>query len=407
MKKIITITIMLIYVVILLVGCGSNEDKSNFRTTPERKSDISDGQQKFAFDLISELENDLKENENMFISPMSISIALAMVVNGAEGETKEEILQTLHLNELSDEVRNEYYKQLIMYLENHNEDFLMSIANSIWSDDKFEAKEPFITENKEMLFSEVREQPLLTQQTVDDINEWASENTNGNIEKIFDSVNDMHPEVVMYLINAIYLKGNWELPFNEEMTKKGTFYNVDNTESTIDFMWQSAKYSYTETRELQAVRLPYANSNAFMTIVLPKHIDKFEINESKWKKINHSFDEEMIDIKMPKFTLEYENEMSNYLKNLGIEKAFNKAQSDFSRITDDPRFVISRVLHNTFVEVDEKGSEAAAVTAIEAVAESSIVTKIPEMVINRPFYIFIHDEEFDVILFAGRINTIY
>ncbi|MFA9560569.1 serpin family protein [Evansella sp. AB-rgal1] len=401
----------LLSLVLLLSACGvedENGDQVNGDgftkdfSVDHIDTDVSSKQQQFGFDLMEEIQSDLRNDENMFISPLSISIAFAMVMNGASEETKEEMLKVFYLDELNDEERNNYFHQLILYLENFQEDIEVAIANSIWSDEEFEPKEEFIQISQDWLFSEYIRQVLRTEETVEDINSWVEENTNGLIEEIFESVDDMDPDVVMYLINAIYFKGDWELEFDATKTFTNTFYNLDGSESMVDYMNDMEEFYYQETDDYQAVKLPYKGETSHMVIVLPTDIQDFQMSEDVWNDISSSFVKEEIQLQMPKFTLQYNVELSKYLQNLGVESAFVETKSNFSNITDDPRFKISRVLHDTFLEVDEKGTEAAAVTTVEAVVESAPM--IPFMTINQPFYLFIYEEIADVILFSGRIN---
>ena len=376
----------------------------------ETENDISPGEKniveasnKFGFKLFREIVKS-EPDKSIFISPLSISMALAMTYNGAEGKTKQAMAKTLELSGLSiDEVNNSYLS-LTQRLIQLDPDVAFQIANSIWSRIGFQVEQDFIEQNKKYFEAMIRSLDFNNPQSVDTINNWVNEQTNGKITEIIQP--PISQDVVMFLINAIYFKGIWVHEFDEEKTRDDMFNLPDGSTIPCRMMVQKNDFQYFENDDFQAIDLPYGNGKFSMTIFLPKphiHIDKLiaRFNQNNWNNWLENFNERKGTIHLPKFKLEYLKELKDVLSALGMGIAFSR-QADFTRINKRGDLFISKVLHKTFIEVDEKGTEAAAVTLVE-VSRLSVESSVFDMRVDRPFVFMIRDSQSQDILFMGKI----
>jgi serine protease inhibitor/Tol biopolymer transport system component len=366
------------------------------------KSTIVAGNSKFALKIFSELGN-TEGQQNLFISPLSMSLALSMAYNGANNNTKEQMMKTLEYNGISLENVNKYNNTLLRLLLT-DQDITLSIANGIFSKKGANFKQDFLNINRENYFSEISELDFSSPEAVDTINTWVSDRTNDKIPKIIDKINDGE---LIFLINAIYFKGTWTNIFEKSLTKDQDFKLVDGTVKTIPMMNQLGLYKHFKDENVEFVRLPYGNSQRTgMYFFIPgegKNLEQLKQNLSyenldKWLS---SMDRGRGNIKIPKFRLEYGADLIAPLEKLGMSDAFNSS-ADFTKMTDISGFLLTRALHKTFVEVNEEGTEAAAATII-----GGGVTSVPDppfnFTVDRPFITAIVDERTKTILFMGSI----
>ena len=381
------------------------EDKISSEESDEiiKSVDVNllDGNTEFSFKIFRELVTEDKD-ENIFISPLSISTALAMTYNGAEGETKEEMAEALEFKGISLEDLNQGFKDLMVGIQNADDEIELNIANSIWLREGFDCKEDFLDRNRKYFSSEVEEIDFSSPDAPGIINSWIEDATEGKIEKMIDEIS---LDVVMYLINAIYFKGNWTYEFDEDATEEKNFYLLDGSLKKVPMMAQSEEFSYFEGDNFSSVRLPYGEEKTAMYVILPDEGVNPDtvissLNAEKWNEYTGSFYRTEASILMPKFKMEYGIKLLNdTLTSLGMGTAFSQ-MADFSGI--NPDVYISRVLHKAVIEVNEKGSEAAAVTVVE-VAETAMVVDIVEFIVNRPFIFVISDDRSGSILFMGKV----
>ena len=239
----------------------------------------------------------------------------------------------------------------------------------------------------------------------DIINSWLEDKTNGLIK---ETLNPPLPRnAVMYLINAIYFKGTWTIQFDEEKTRDGTFYTSGETQSTVKMMSLREEFPYYENDELQMVDLPYGNGDFSMTIVLPKkekNIDALisDMSEESWNLLTSNLSPDTGDILLPRFKLEYKTELIRPLTEMGMGIAFSEGLADFSKMRSQNDLFISRVLHKSFVEVNEEGTEAAAVTVV-GIDTSIGPSQGFSMIVNRPFLFVIREHRSGTIMFMGKI----
>ncbi len=359
----------------------------------------------FAFQLFSEIQKS-QSNKNIFISPSSIALALSMTYNGASGKTQEAMAKTLNFQGMSLEEVNQANKDLGILLNSLNTDIKLDIGNSIWAKKGISFDPNFLQRNQYFYQSKVSEIDFNHPQTPDIINNWVKDCTKGKIPQIIDK---LEPDGVMVLLNAIYFKANWEQEFAEKSTKELPFYLPNGNQKQHPIMFQSSQHLYYEDEDFQAVSLPYGEGRVSMYIFLPAEqvgLEKFYqiLNDKNWQDWMLEFDYHKVNLGLPKFKTEYEVTLNNVLKSLGMEIAFDKRAADFSGMRPTPaELYIDEVKHKTFVEVNEAGTEAAATTSITMGTRSAEI--VVNMLVDRPFFFVIRDNDSGTILFMGEITN--
>ena len=348
--------------------------------------------------------NDLcktNNKENVCLSPLSAQFALAMVANGAEDKTKEEIYKAVG----SSTNANSYYKELLHTL-NTNYDWQhceVNVANSIWINNKLSVKEPFITENKEN-FDAAIETVEFNDSTLHRINEWCSEMTK---EKIPTILNDINPNDKMYLINALYFNAVWNKKFNKENTKKENFTTENGKVVKVDMMKQRENSLYCNNKDFEITVKRYYDGEYSMLLALPKKGVKCDETAQAIMSNLEKYLSEMsrceVDLSMPQFTVEFGSSLKQVLEQQGITRAFGK-RAQFNGISDEP-LCISDIMQKTYIKVDEDGTEAAAVTALRVGAMSMRPQNIIPMKLDRPFVFAIIKNDSNEVLFIGKIGN--
>jgi serpin B len=323
-----------------------------------------------------------------------------MTYNGAVGETERAMAEVLEIDELDLDTVNHSNAALRNSLENPDPKVEISIANSIWSRQGIEFNPDFLERNQLFFGAEVAALDFSAPQTTGIINEWVDTNTNGKIEKIVDRID---PQTLLFLINAIYFKGNWQDEFDKSQTRPGIFHLSDGSEKQVQMMRREGEYPYFRGKHFEAAGLPYGDGRLSMYIFLPNrnsNLNEFlgGLNAENWTSWLAQFSKVGKDSMMilPRFKLEYEVNLNDTLKALGMEIAFDN-RADFSGM--GPNLFISEVRHKTFVEVNEEGTEAAAATSV--VGATSVP---PTFRVDRPFFFAIYDAETQTILFMGTVT---
>ena len=366
---------------------------------------IVEANTKFAFNLFDEILK-TEQNSNVFISPFGISVAVAMALNGAAGDTEEGMVNTLQLDNIDTEVINPGYAILQQKLQAADPKVTLTIANSLWGNQDFSFNSEYLQRNSQFFDAEITSLDFTDPISVNSINHWVNGKTNGKIPKIIDEISS---DDVLFLINAVYFKGSWQTEFDPDNTRDAMFHLADGSNKQVPMMFREDKYPFFYSKEFQAVSLPYGDGQISMYIFLPSvdsDLNTFlkSLNIENWKVWISQFNEQKVGVHIPKFKLEYKIELNQALKNLGMETAFNRSQADFSRMvsTDTAlpgNLYISKVDHKTFVEVNEEGTEAAAVTGIGV----SVTSLPPQFTVNRPFFFVMRDNETGTILFMGAV----
>ncbi|AFY53009.1 serine protease inhibitor [Rivularia sp. PCC 7116] len=402
-----------------VIGCSqlSNSNNRAFAQsqTPQSELPISDkpasidteivsANTKFGFNLFSQLL--IRDNsKNIFFSPSSIALALSMTYNGASGSTQEEMAQALELQGMSLQQINSNYAELKASLENPDPQVTLNIANSLWVDRNTSLKPKFIESNQNYYQAQVTNLNFADTRASDQINDWVRENTEGKIDKIINKIN---PDEVLFLLNAIYFKGSWKKEFQSDKTAEFPFYLSSGEEKQHPMMSQSGDYTYYETENFQAVSLPYGeNGRVSFYIFLPKQNSELKLfydnlNAANWEKWMSKFVKREGFVRIPRFKTDYETTLNDALSALGMQEAFSN-NANFSEMGNNLK--ISQVKHKTFVEVNEEGTEAAATTSVGIqLTSAQLPSQKPfEMIVNRPFFCAIRDNQTRSILFMGSI----
>lgn len=404
MSKILTLA-LLPCLCIGLLQCTTRSvptDPKGSRELTAAEKRLVESDNKFGLKLFKGIIREEKD-KNVFVSPLSVSMALGMTYNGANGETQEAMQKTLELSGLTIQQVNESYKSLIELLSQLDPKVLFQIANSIWYRQEYSFEKEFIDLNKTHFNAEVSGLNFNDPNAPKTINAWVDKNTNGKIKEIVDAPID--PLMVMFLINAIYFKGFWTYQFDKELTKDDLFTLPDGSKKACKMMKQKAEFQYFENADFQAIDLRYGDGDFSMSIFLP-HLDKnidsliAKFDQENWDLWIGSFFKHELTLYLPKFTLEYELLLNDVLKSLGMAIAFDPFKADFTKMYKGPESLyISKVKHKTFVEVNEEGTEAAAVTSV-GIAMTSVGTV---MRVEWPFVFAIRENKSGTILFIGKI----
>jgi serpin B len=356
----------------------------------------------FGFNLFDEIRK-TEQDKNIFISPLSVSLALAMTLNGAAGETEQAMTNTLQLQGLDSEAINGGYAGLRQTLLTSDPKVTLTIANSLWARQGIPFHQSFLQRNTHFFEAKISTLNFNDPSTPETINQWVDTNTNGKIQKIVGDTID--PDTVLFLINAIYFKGAWQREFDLSRTQDDSFYLANGDVKQVPMMRQQRRYPYYRGENFQAISLAYGDGEMSMYIFLPDHesnLNSFlaDLNAERWENWMSQFHGQDVSLVMPKFKLEYETGLNAPLASLGMGIAFTE-DANFSGMAPAPLF-IKDVLHKTFVKVNEEGTEAAAVTSVEVGITSVPPPPIP-FTIDRPFFFAIRDNQTKTVLFMGVV----
>ncbi len=396
----------------LLFSC-SGPTEPDYSTLPRdltpEEIELAQSSDRFGLKLFREVVRQ-QPDSNIFISPLSVSMALGMTANGAAEATLDSMRATLELASLTEAESNAAYQSLIELLTGADPQVQFDIANSIWYRDIWTFNDDFLQRCRDYFDAVVRGLDFSKSAAADTINAWVDENTQGKIKEIVDKPIDSF--TAMFLINALYFKGTWTYEFDPEDTKDDEFTRLDGSKAPCSMMSQEADLLYQETEQFQAVDLPYGDGLFSMAVLLPKsdvHVDTLaaHLTADNWASWIGDLDTHAVALELPKFKLEYDLKMNDVLKALGMAVAFDGGQANFSRMLVESgaypgNLFIDKVKHKTFVQVDEEGTEAAAVTSVEmgftSIGPSSIIMRV-----DRPFVFVIRERTSGALLFMGKI----
>jgi len=362
---------------------------------------------RFTFSLFRETLRQQPATANVFISPLSVGMALGMTLNGAAGQTETEMRSALGLGDLTREEINDSYRSLIDLLSGLDPSTTFTIANSIWHRNTFQMLPEFLETNRTAFDAEIRALDFNAPQASATINGWVNERTAGRIPEIVPT--PLPQLAVIYLINAIYFKASWATRFDPARTQPMPFQLAGGGTVSVPGMThgEPAPVRMTSDAIAEVLDLPYGGGAYSMTIVLPRHgvpIDSVvqRLTRDTWERWIAGLDSGKIDVFLPRFTLRYDLEpIIEVLKALGMPGAFCDAPQfpDFTRMDPQGEVCISNVKHKTFVLVDEEGTEAAAATSVEG----GLTSAPPVFMVNRPFLFAIRERFSGTVLFIGRV----
>jgi len=413
-KKRISLMVLAAMLLFSLAGCAEEADSAGMNI-PEPDEEILDAfdatlanaSNEFGFELYRHL---VTSEDNIMISPTSIYTALAMTINGAGGETFEAMANVLGIGIEDLDRFNQNNLARLYLLQEADPDVVINIANSLWMREGEDFDPDFVDRNQRYYNATARALDFATEESVDVINGWVNDRTEGLIEDIVEYPID--PLAILFLINAVYFQGDWTEPFDAELTNNDVFHGPVGEIPDVPFMNRRDEFAYLEKEgAFQAVRLPYGESERLaMFVFLPDENSSLldfvaDMSNEKWNQWRDEFQTYEGHLRLPRFSMEYEETLNEVLKQMGMEVAFEPSESDlYGMVTRDegPRLYISEVKHKSFIEVDEKGTEAAAVTSVEIRVESARMDFF-EMNVNRPFFFLIHDRETNEVLFTGSV----
>lgn len=372
----------------------------------ETQMELVEADNTFGFDIFRLVMQESSDAENVMISPLSISYALAMTMNGADGATRDSMMKALRYYNISlDEINNSYH-DLTEKLMEVDERVLMEIANSVWVEERLRVKQAFIETLMEYFEAEAHDFSVSDPDIVDVINAWIEDHTHGKIREMITP--PLSADIAMLLINAIYFNGKWKYEFDEANTSDMPFYPEDGPEVSVPMMNQELTVKINSQAEFMLLELPYGQGNYVMDILLPK--DGYTspdiismLNAEDWNNWINNMYETSIDLYMPRFSYEYKVTLNDILSDMGMGIAFSPYDADFSNIAEQDLF-ISKVLHQTFIETNEEGTEAAAATVV-MIELTSVPSGPLEIKLDKPFVYIIRETSTNSIVFMGKTGN--
>lgn len=365
---------------------------------------------KMSFNLLRQLSG---QTDGSFVcSPLSLQLALAMTVNGAEGETAEEMLDVLGYGREGMDALNAYARILIEQLPALDLDVTVKLADAILTTDRYPLKQAFRSTLEEYYYAPAASMPFDDPAPVlAQVNEWARRNTEGLIDPMLQ---EMTPNAVAYLMNALYFKARWQggdqdPMFCSDFTSDGDFHRADGSSVKVPFMSSRRHFPYADAGDFEMVALPYASGKFFLYLLLPKAEGGLDalvetLAATSWNTLTARLQREAeVHLLLPKFEVSGDFELSKALQALGIHRAFDPVSAQFNGLFDAPRsgFYISRVLQKARMTVAEWGTEAAAVTVVEVTEKSALPGKVIQVRADHPFVFVLGEQESGTVLFEG------
>ncbi|MGH2642901.1 MAG: serpin family protein [Chitinophagaceae bacterium] len=394
-----------------IAGCNKNlvSIASQPVILPSDGGQVIAAQNKFALNLFKQTLQDDNSTSNKLISPLSVYLDLSMAYNGAAGSTQTAMQQAMQLNGIDTNLLNQTNQSLISGLPKTDPHIALNIANSIWYRDQgFQPLSDFLKMTSNFYNAEVNAADFSNPATVGKINNWVAAKTNQEIKTIIQNID---PDDIMYLINAVYFKGQWKYSFDPNKTQNKPFYTIGNGVVQTPFMTQTATFKYMADDSAQCIELPYGNGDFNMYVLLPNQPISLQgfisnLNENTLSSYLSTTDSLTIQLQLPRWEYSYEvQDMKPELTSMGMGNAFT-SQANFSNMYPPAAGAyISKVIHKTYIEVNEQGTEAAAATAV-GMATYSLDPDLPMVMdVNRPFLYVIAEKNTGVILFIGEVNN--
>jgi serpin B len=365
---------------------------------------VSKGANQFAFDLYSQLR---AKDGNLFLSPYSISTALAMTYAGARTATAQEMAKVLHFA-LPQEQLHPAYAALISKVTPENaKGYQLSVANALWGKQGYAFEKEFLNTTKTHYGAELT--PIDTSNgagAARQINQWVEEKTNQKIKDLVPP-DAITPLTRLVLTNAIYFKGDWATQFKKEATRDGAFFISAGKEISVPLMLQKASFKFSEDEQLKILELPYVGEQLSMLILLPEKVDGLAelertLTSDSLAKLSAGMSKQEVVVTLPKFKMTSQFDLGGTLVKMGMEKAFDQNLADFSGMTGGKEDIyISKVIHKAFVDVNEEGTEAAAATAV--IMKARGISRTPVFKADHPFLFMIRHNATNTILFMGRV----
>jgi len=411
MKKYFLLLVAFVFIFSSCLDDTATPDDNKIIHLDEKSAQLIEADNAFGLELFQKVREGSDE-ENIMISPLSVSLALAMTYNGADGTTKTAMEETLKLAGLTTDEINASYQYLVDALLEVDDDVLLDIANAIFYRQGFTVEEDFVSVNNTYYDAEVSALDFTNPDAKDIMNNWVAEKTNDKIKEIIDHISGDH---VMFLLNAVYFKGTWKYEFDEDGTHELPFTKNDGSVIQAPMMNQEGTHLYQSNELFEAVKLPYGNGHYNMVVLVPKGENTLgglvaEISATNWGYWMGNFSEvNKVNVTMPRFKFEFEEKLNDALIDMGMGVAFTPGVANFTKINKAGHLNIDEVKHKTFIDVNETGTEAAAVTSVSIVFSTAMPAdeKIYFRA-DKPFLFAITEEDIGAILFIGEVtNPVY
>lgn len=379
-----------------------NYPPDNYEFSDARSVILINNCNEFGFNLFRYMYNH-RTDSNIMVSPVSVALALGMTYNGAEGSTKQAMELALGFSGISRHDINRVYSNLMNHLLAGDPHLLLAIANSIWYRNTFTVNQMFLDTNLFYYNAQISPLDFNDPDAKNTINNWVSSQTHGKIQEI---ISEITWDDMMFLINAIYFKGSWKNRFDPAQTSQMTFETGNGNTVTADMMFQEDTFPVFQNSMLDAIQLPYSGNKYSMIIMLPRSPYNNgdiinNLTSQNWNNYLNGFVPRDMLLYLPRFKFETEKNLNEALSALGMGVAFTD-DADFSGINSHMDLLINEVKHKTFIEVNEEGTEAAAVTSVGVG-----VTSVPDnlFMANHPFIFLIKDNKSKAIVFAGVLGN--
>jgi len=373
--------------------------------------DVAAADNTFGFRLLNAVQ---KKNPhgNVVLSPVSAALNLSMVLNGAEGETRHEMLTALALHASELKEVNTANEQLIKLLRTPTQSVTLSVADSLWVDSRRAKLRPEYMKRMHAAYdAELVDLDFSAPNATQRVNAWAAKETQGKIPKVIDRID---PAELLLLMNAVYFKGEWLHKFDKTKTRPHDFTRGNDSTRQVELMSQAGRFEYFETPQMQGIRLPFGAGDLIMEVILPAQSSSLgeleeQLTREHWKQWRAQYAWHSGTIELPRFELKSDYVLNEPLQALGMRRAFQAGSAQLSGLLspgpDAERLAISRVLQSTYWKVDEEGSEAAAVTTTGIRATAVARPEQPfRMIVERPFFCTIEDHRNGALLFVGAIH---
>jgi len=374
--------------------------------------DVAAADNAFGFRLLEAVQK-MVPRDNVVLSPVSAALNLSMVLNGAAGQTREEMLTALSLDSRSLEEINAANAQLIKVIRTPANSVTLSVADSLWVDKRRATLRPDYAKRMQTSYdAELAELDFSAQSVAQRINSWAAAQTHGAIPKVLDRID---PADLALLLNAVYFKGQWTHKFDKAQTQPRDFTLEGGSTKQVPRMAQSGRFDYFETAQLQAIRLPFGTGDLVMEVFLPAKSSSLgalegQLTPEHWKEWQGQYAARPGNLELPRFELKGKYRLNGPLVALGMRRVFDPNGAELTGMLSGPahsdsgHLSISSVLQSTYWKVDEEGAEAAAVTTTGIRATAVQRSEPPfRMIIDRPFFCAIQDQRSGALLFVGAI----
>ncbi len=390
-----------------ITGSGADADPAppgQMRELTAQEQVLVDGANHFTFDILHKIAEEIPE-QSFFASPLSISMAFGMALNGADGVTYTQMRDVFGHEGLSNDEINKAFRDLIRLLTQLDPMVRIEIANSIWYRQGFDVLREFLETNEEYFDAEIAGLDFSDPGAVDIINNWISDKTNGLIDEMLEQIGR---DVVMYLINAIYFRADWTIAFDPDNTRDRPFTTGAGDQIEVPLMWVRENFRFYRNDEWKVVDLEYGEEGDFsFTAFLPADSERLgdfagSLTPQVYEAMLSQLERDTVEVFMPRFEIDFDyGSLKDDLESMGLQLPFDDHRADFSRIHPEAPLYISDVLHRAVIKVDEQGSEAAAVTVVEG-SFLSVGPSHPVIRLNRPFLFFIRENSSNTILFMGK-----